>query len=181
MPKKTGVCLNIGNCSKARKKEIQTVETSNFVCEECGRDLKEKKGGSGSGDKKLIAAILAAIILLAGGGASWWFLSDQSGETIVVEEPKTGGDSEGPILLEPTSGTDLGSFTWTGAVDENGLPHDTNGRMFFKKRQRISQTDDQERYAEEGESIVGEYVHGKLVQGKWYKKDGNVEVIMIGQ
>lgn len=43
MPKKTGVCINIGGkCSKALNRELQTVEATNFVCEECGKDLKEK-------------------------------------------------------------------------------------------------------------------------------------------
>ncbi|MBQ8530690.1 MAG: Ig-like domain-containing protein [Parabacteroides sp.] len=250
MPKKTGICLNIGNCSKARKKEIQTVEAANFVCEECGRELKEKKAkGGGPNWKPIVGGVAAAAILGTGGYFIWssgggdttapktislnkqkselvvgatdtlevvftpeksnatvrWASNNSAVVTVVngvvtavapgtakigvqVNENKelkafceyevkvkVGGD------FEPDSGTDLGYAVWTGAVDEKGLPHDTNGRMYFKARQRISPKDDQERYAEEGDSVVGEYIHGKLVQGKWYKKDGNVEVIMIGQ
>lgn len=43
MPKKTGICLNVGgNCSLAKNKEIQTADVTHFKCSECGRDLISK-------------------------------------------------------------------------------------------------------------------------------------------
>ena len=69
MPKKTGVCINIGGkCSKALNRELQTVEATNFVCEECGKDLKEKSKKTATGPNvKLIAIIVGAVLLIAGG------------------------------------------------------------------------------------------------------------------
>lgn len=96
----------------------------------------------------------------------------------IEDNEKKGDDNALPPA--PSGGTDLGYAIWTGKVDANGLPDDTNGRMYFKERHRISPNDDLERYAEAGESIVGEYVNGKLIQGKWYKKDNNVESIILG-
>lgn len=68
MPKKTGVCINIGGkCSKALNRELQTVEATNFVCEECGKDLKEKSKKTSTGPNiKLIAIIASVVILIAG-------------------------------------------------------------------------------------------------------------------
>lgn len=69
MPKKTGVCINIGGkCSKALNRELQTVEATNFVCEECGKDLKEKSKKTPTGPNvKLIAIIVCAVLLIVGG------------------------------------------------------------------------------------------------------------------
>ena len=69
MPKKTGVCINIGGkCSKALNRELQTVEATNFVCEECGKDLKEKSKKNPTGPNvKLIAIIVCAVLLIVGG------------------------------------------------------------------------------------------------------------------
>ncbi|WP_418833146.1 hypothetical protein [Parabacteroides johnsonii] len=185
MPKKTGVCINIGgNCPKAKNREIQTADVTNFKCEHCGRELREKSNGGGGINTKLIAAIASGILVLGGiGGGFYKYFHKSDSDTEVkktVVTPKEDTPENTNLLSKPTNGTDLGYAVWTGQVDENGLPNDTNGRMYFNERHRISPNDDQERYAEIGESIVGEYVNGKLVQGKWYKKDGNVEVIMMG-
>lgn len=62
-----GICKNFGECDLADNKEIQEVEKSNFVCEECGKPLHpiEKSGktaSTGPGNKKLIIAIVAGIL-----------------------------------------------------------------------------------------------------------------------
>lgn len=62
-----GICKNFGECDLADNKEVQEVEKSNFVCEECGKPLHpiEKSGktvSTGSGKKKLIIAIVAGIL-----------------------------------------------------------------------------------------------------------------------
>lgn len=80
-----GRCVNIMRCSKAKNKEIQEADKSNFVCAECGKPLVEVTGGTGGNghtttvhggttgggvNKKVLygagAVILAACI---GGGA----------------------------------------------------------------------------------------------------------------
>ena len=185
MPKKTGICINIGgNCPKAKNREIQTADVTNFKCEHCGSELREKSNEDDGINTKLIATIASGILLLGGIGGGLYKYFNKSDSDIEVKETIVTAKEEASkstnSLSKPTNGTDLGYAVWTGQVDENGLPNDTNGRMYFNERHRISPNDDQERYAEIGESIVGEYVNGKLVQGKWYKKDGNVEVIMMG-
>lgn len=47
MAKDKGVCRNIDGCSKAISREVQEAEKSNFVCEECKKDLKPVGGGPG--------------------------------------------------------------------------------------------------------------------------------------
>ncbi|MBP3518807.1 MAG: hypothetical protein J6K31_10515 [Parabacteroides sp.] len=193
MPKKTGVCINIGgNCPKAKSREIQTADVSNFKCAHCGGELREKNGGGGGINKKLIAAIASGVLLIGGIGGGLYKYSHKTitdtevemGTKVEAEEtvaPTEKGTSEKTNLPPaPSNGTDLGYAVWTGKVDANGLPDDSNGRMYFKERHRISPNDDLERYAEAGESIVGEYVNGKLIQGKWYKKDNNIESIILG-
>lgn len=72
-----GICKNFGECDLADNKEIQEVDKTNFVCEECGKPLHPVDGGSkpsgsiGNGpNKKLIALIAGGILGLAaiGGG-----------------------------------------------------------------------------------------------------------------
>ena len=72
MAKKSGVCMNIGKpCTKAINREIQTVEATNFVCEECGKELKEKKTTSSKKPNwKLIGGIVVGVLVLGGGAAA---------------------------------------------------------------------------------------------------------------
>lgn len=72
-----GICKNFGECDMADNKEVQEVEKSNFVCEECGKPLHPVDGGSkttgtgnggGGANKKLLGLIAAAVVLLAGAG-----------------------------------------------------------------------------------------------------------------
>lgn len=64
-----GYCLNQEECTKAKNKEIQSIPLrKDFICEECGRDLREcpppkKKKSKGLG----IIASAAALLLLLGG------------------------------------------------------------------------------------------------------------------
>ena len=69
-----GICKNFGECDLADNKEIQEVDKTNFVCEECGKPLHPVDGeGSGGGktpgggpNMKLIGIIAAALVILAG-------------------------------------------------------------------------------------------------------------------
>ena len=75
-----GICKNFGECDLADNKEVQEVDKTNFVCEECGKPLHPLEGApktGGSGPKpngKLIAIIAAAVVVLAGIGAAIFFL-----------------------------------------------------------------------------------------------------------
>jgi len=69
-----GICKNFGECDLADNKEIQEVDKTNFVCEECGKPLHPVDGDGGGGGKtpgggpnmKLIGIIAAALVILAG-------------------------------------------------------------------------------------------------------------------
>lgn len=75
-----GICKNFGECDLADNKEVQEVDKTNFVCEECGKPLHPVDGGvSGTGDvkgpnKKLIGIIAAAVLGIGavGGGIYAW-------------------------------------------------------------------------------------------------------------
>lgn len=69
MPKKIGICINFGGCDKAKAKEKQEVEATNFVCEKCGKPLRETGPDSKGPNKTLIGGIAAAVIVLGGIGA----------------------------------------------------------------------------------------------------------------
>ena len=64
-----GICKNFGECDLADNREVQEVEKTNFVCEECGKPLHPIDGGGSSGkdggkgpNKKLIGIIAAAVL-----------------------------------------------------------------------------------------------------------------------
>ena len=70
-----GICKNFGECDLADNKEIQEVDKTNFVCEECGKPLHPVDGGidrnktpSSGLNMKLIGIIAAVLIVLAGAG-----------------------------------------------------------------------------------------------------------------
>lgn len=69
--------------------------------------------------------------------------------------------------------------TWTGGL-KNGKPHGT-GTLTYSTSQTIDSRDSKGRVAQPGEYIVGEWDNGHLVQGRWFKKDGTKEAIIIGK
>lgn len=74
---KKGICKNYGECDIADTKPpvIQVADSTNFVCEECGKPLTEC--GKTPPPPPPIKTILAAIAGLAvvGGGGAYYFLS----------------------------------------------------------------------------------------------------------
>ena len=89
MAKKKGICRNIdGGCTLAESKVVQEVESTNYVCEECGAELYEVKGGVTKTDgdpwrKWPLVAVIAAIVLAAG-AAAIFLLRDKAPETVAV-------------------------------------------------------------------------------------------------
>lgn len=98
-----GICKNFGECDLADNKEIQEVDKTNFVCEECGKPLHPLEKGptpGGGGKGKLIGIIAAIVAILAATGAGvYFFLSggqeiaeiklDKKELTLVVGETPT--------------------------------------------------------------------------------------------
>lgn len=70
--------------------------------------------------------------------------------------------------------------TFSGPVT-GGYP-DGIGKYVFLHERRIDVHDDLSRIASVGDYIVGEWIKGHLVQGKWYGADGELKgVIIIGK
>lgn len=84
---KKGICKNYGECDLADSKPpvIQEAESSNFVCEECGKELHEvsKTSHTPSPVGKIIA-IVAGVALLGGGG--YYFFSKKAADTPKIEQ-----------------------------------------------------------------------------------------------
>ena len=79
MPKKIGICINYGGCDKARAKEKQEVEATNFVCEKCGKPLRETGPDTKNPNWKLIGGI-AAVVVLGGGAGAYFAMAGDGGE-----------------------------------------------------------------------------------------------------
>lgn len=123
-------------------------------------------------------------------------LPDENREEMIVESTETGESvektPEGNPYVEinrPTEGENpvlngKGTISYnygkyTGDI-QNGKAHG-NGQLQYFKRTRISENDDKERYAEEGDYVIGLFRNDKVVQIEWFGKDKKLkEVIQIG-
>lgn len=114
-------------------------------------------------------------------------------ETEVVESKTTDSNSKAKEVAKPkpkvqnntssatpASGSHKLSYgTWTGGW-KNGQPHGT-GTLTYSTSRTIDSRDPRGRVASPGEYVVGEWHNGHLVQGRWFKKDGTKEAIIIGK
>lgn len=76
-----GQCLNDG-CSKCKSKEIQEIPArKDFVCQECGKELREVQRPRSFGEKygKTLTAAIAAVVVI-GGGIAWLASSGSDSE-----------------------------------------------------------------------------------------------------
>lgn len=148
----------------------------------------------------LIGLIIAAIIVFVPRGNKENVEPqpvEEAMEIPAVEEPDT--VAEEPVVAEPEPVQEvkntpqpaqkpekaapqvhkLNYGTWTGGW-KNGQP-DGNGTMTYTTEHRIDERDSKARVAQPGEYIVGEWDNGRLVQGRWFKKDGSKEAVIIGK
>lgn len=97
-----GICKNFGECDLADSKEIQEVDKTNFVCEECGKPLHpveggaKPSGGQGPSKKLIIAGAVLGIAAIGGGAYLLW----------PNEEPKTNTETNNSSI-EPTPKIEL--------------------------------------------------------------------------
>lgn len=204
-----GLCLN-DNCSKSRAKEMQQINgRKEFVCEECGKPLRECPPPRSWWNKngKTLLGVLATLVIL--GIGCFFFMSPKNESNteppasptpeMIDETPIDSVQTVEELPVAPTSAPekkevesvkkstiatgnrlDLGYATYIGRI-KNGVPHDENGRMTFKEKHLIDKRDSQKRIAAPGDYIIGEYVDGKLVQGVWYNEKNTVKgSIIIG-
>lgn len=88
----TGICTNIGSCSKADSREkIQIPVGGLFVCPECNRELSRVEGPARAGGGRRNVIVLAAIVLvlLALLFAAWKFFSGRSTKNTPVQNGTT--------------------------------------------------------------------------------------------
>ncbi|MBR1427120.1 MAG: hypothetical protein IJ609_01055 [Paludibacteraceae bacterium] len=200
---KYGICLN-DECSKCKSKEVQQISArKEFVCEECGAELRECPPPKKTNPKPIIIGVVA-VLLLGGIGAAVALLpkSEPQDEPAPVEqvaeepapaepavEPEPAPEPEPVAAPEPApqepkkaapAQPKLDYGKWNGGW-KNGLPHGT-GTMTYTKQHLIDKRDPQQRTAEKGDYIMGEFYEGKLVQGVWKGADNEVKGhIMIGR
>lgn len=219
-----GICLN-DNCQKCKNKEVQQVSArKDFVCEECGKPLRECPPPKSGPNKMVIAAIAAVIVIAVGVGCFLGFSGgdtpestpvdslnvqsdslSQSSDTVTVvrtdtikqidtvtiektvekvETPKATKTTTTTTKTSKASGSakgsvNLGYAKFTGAVS-GGKPNG-QGTMRFTSSHVIDSRDPKGRVADAGDYVIGEWVSGKLVQGRWYGSDNNVKgSIIIG-
>ncbi len=81
------------------------------------------------------------------------------------------------IQTSPSNRLEYGA--WSGTW-KNGKPNG-QGTLRYTKEHLIDPRDPQKRIAKKGDYIIGEFVDGKLVQGRWYDSANNVKgSIIIG-
>ena len=192
MPKKTGICINFGGCAKAKAKEQQEAEVTNFVCEECEKPLREVRSKPTGPNKKLIAIIAAVVLLVCvvvllltsrgGGGTA---TPGGGGDPIVVKPVKdttqtNGGEDSNP--KPKTNPNDLGWAVYDGPMN-NGKPHGSGGTLTVKKDYSIDLKDANGTKVdvEKGDKIVSTiFKNGKFTYGELHRKNGERKPLNIG-
>lgn len=75
-----GICLN-DNCQKCKNKEVQQIASrKDFLCEECGKPLRECPPPKAGPNKMLISIIIAAVVAIGAGIGI--FLEFSGGDTL---------------------------------------------------------------------------------------------------
>lgn len=147
--------------------------------------------------KSALPIILSVVGILAAGGGAYFLLNRpkeaqpvaqeqpavQVQEQPVVqvqeqpvakaqEQPKTAAPkTAAPKANTPAPAASASTNTFSGTV-VNGYP-DGFGTYTFKTRRRIDMHDAEERYAEPGDYIKGDWRDGHLNYGEWYDAQGN--------
>lgn len=186
---KYGICLN-DECPKCKAKEVQQISLrKEFVCAECGSELRECPPPKKKNFKPLI--ILLVLLVLVGAIVAVVLLMPKKEkapkqeptkvevvENPAVEEPA----AEEPVVEEPVakSAGNVDYGQWTGEF-KNGKPNGM-GTMKYTKEHLIDSRDPKARVAQKGDYIVGEFDNGKLVQGRWFDSQNNLKgSILIGR
>lgn len=142
----------------------------------------------------LPAAIVAAVLVLGGAGA-FFLLKKPASEPVAakVEQPAAEPQAQQPVAQpaaqasaqpaaqpkaeQPKTQPKATAATTASASDTfsgdvvNGYP-DGFGTYTFKTRRRIDMHDAEERYAEAGDYIKGDWKNGHLNYGEWYSASG---------
>ena len=89
-----GICKNYGECDLADNKEIQEVDKTNFVCEECGKPLHPVEGGSkpsgkiGKGPNWKLIGLIGGVVAVIGIGTYFLWPKEKPQENEPKEKPQ---------------------------------------------------------------------------------------------
>lgn len=195
---KKGRCVNFGNCDKADAKEsIEVSLGEKFICPSCGGTLMEER--KETPPKWLIPVVVALVI---GGGVTGGYFyatkragGDKDPDTIIHTKKPPVVTTDTIIQVEPpveppvdpptpdpnvVITQDLGYAVWVGRM-KNGKFNDSQGELTYKSRHLIEERDGKKRVANPGDRVVGTFINGHATNVRWYKADGNVETIFIGE
>lgn len=99
---------------------------------------------------------------------------------LVAEKESEKDKSTGSIPRGTPSSGQFSYGRWSGG-SKNGKPHGTQITFTFTSSHQIDSRDPKNRVASAGDYVIGEYDNGRLVQGRWYKKSGGFESVIIGK
>lgn len=186
---KKGICKNFDNCSLADNNEIQEVDSTEFKCQECGKDLHELEGKiktTGGGNKKLPLIIAAAVVVLGGGAGAYFGLNgkkDKVAENDTVVEavetpapeqkaaPKKAATTATPAA---SSSKSLGWANYSGPT-QGGQPHGVGGTLKVTQSYSIDLKDGRGTMLDvyPGETIENtKFDNGRLRAGELHRADG---------
>lgn len=193
-----GICLN-DQCSKCKSKEVQEIGArKEFVCTECGKQLREcprpKTWWEKNGKMAIVAAITTVVAVAVGIYLSLNGDNNKSvnnepelneqvkvdttkTEPAIIETPKAteNKSNENPVKKEPTKTTgtlNLSYGKYTGEI-KNGKPNG-QGRLVYTKEHLINKNDLKERMALPGEYVQGIFVNGEITIGQYFDEEGNL-------
>ncbi len=199
---KKGRCLNIGNCNKANTKEIIEVNIGeDFICPECGGELVEVKPKKSVlpyivGGVVVVALVVVGLMFGLKGGESpvedpgeepEMGISSGSVDSLDVDTSNVAVEASGEDAIKPEtekagktspSSPRMGTLnfdygTYVGSISggkANGL-----GTLTYTKRHRISTSDSQERFAEPGDYVKGDFENNEVKTVKWYGADNKLK------
>lgn len=194
MALKKGICKNYDNCDLADKQEIQEVDSTEFKCQECGKDLHELDEGSTTGggggvmNKKLIA-IIGGVVVAAGLGVGGYFAfsgdknAPDAEETEVVEETTDNAKQAAkpaPATKKDTpkkstsSSSSLPYGSYSGPT-QGGVPHGAGGTINVTSSYQIDLKDGRGTMLEvnPGDKIANtKFENGRLRAGELQRTDG---------
>ena len=183
-------CYQYGVPVKIEKEDPQYFKEGRYVCPDCGQVIEMEEKPSKTADPMLVKRILVIAGAVAGIALIVWLIifgvrkaQEHKSEPVAEEVVEVVDETPAPTSVaapKPASTPKLSYGKWTGKW-KNGKPHGT-GTMTYTTSHLIDSRDPQQRTAEKGDYIVGEFYEGALVQGVWYDKGNNQKgAIIIGR
>ena len=186
-----GICLN-DQCSKCKSKEVQEIGArKEFVCVECGKQLRECPPPRTWWEKNGKMVMIAAVVVLGAVGGCFALMNNDKktndndepvkvdtttvNKPVELEQPKKEEPKPDNSIQNGQGVIDLGYAKYEGDI-KNGKPHG-NGTMTFKEIHVIPGAKGNIE-AKAGEYAIGGWRNGEVNLVTLYQKDGNQVKIM---